>query len=142
MVESRRVVERSKQPGVFCGRGGILSYFFDTPGRINWEDEGDYGGFDSKDIGIENSKLRMLESVVSDLYKRVLVLEQQYKDSKHEKEGWIRKCEDLEKKRKEEVERWSKKYDDLRLSVKECNNMVRENDTVEKKKCVMVFGVG
>ena len=59
---------------------GILRYLFDTPGRLNWEDEGDYGGFDSKDIGIENSKLRMLENIVSDLYRRVLVLEQQHKD--------------------------------------------------------------
>ena len=70
----------------------------------------------------------MLENVVSDLYKRVLLLEHQYKESEHEKESWIRKCEDLEKKRKEEVERWSKKYDDLRSSVKECNNMIRENE--------------
>ena len=26
------------------------------------------------------------------------------------------------------MECWSKKFDDLRLSVKECNNMVRENE--------------
>ena len=62
------------------------------------------------------------------VFAKVLLLEQQYKESEHEKAGWIRKCEHLEKKRKEQVERWSKKCDNLRSSVQDCNNMVRENE--------------
>ena len=45
---ARRKQSSDKSPG-------MLGYFFDTPGKIDWEKEGDYGGFERNEIRIENS---------------------------------------------------------------------------------------